>query len=312
MSKVLVTGGAGFIGSHLVERLVGLGHDVTVLDNLSTGDMGNLEPFQSEITLIRGDLRDPDAVNEAVAGKDTVFHTAANASVNLSIEDPVMSCNQNVVATVGLLKASSDAGVRRLVFSSSTSVYGYATNLPVTDAHPLQPASPYALDKVCCEQYCRLWSELHGLDTVALRYFNVYGPRQNPVGVHPGGVTIVINQLRDEGRSEVLGDGKQTRDMIFVGDIVQANVCAMEMPGTLNGRAFNICTGTSILVADMHRKIAELMDLPARIEGIPMPKGNIIDSAGDPGPAKSGLGFEAATSLEEGLRKTIEWSNRQA
>ena len=150
MSKVLVTGGAGFIGSHLVERLVGLGHDVTVLDNLSTGDMGNLEPFQSEITLIRGDLRDPDAVNEAVAGKDTVFHTAANASVSLSIEDPVMRCNQNVVATVGLLTASSDAGVRRLVFSSSTSVYGYATNLPVTDAHPLQPASPYALDKVCC------------------------------------------------------------------------------------------------------------------------------------------------------------------
>ncbi|NQT91812.1 MAG: NAD-dependent epimerase/dehydratase family protein [Lentisphaerae bacterium] len=312
MSNVLVTGGAGFIGSHLVERLVSIGHDVTVLDNLSTGDLSNLEAVQSAITLIRGDLLDPAVVREAVAGKEFICHTAANASVNLSIEDPVMSCNRNVVATIGLLKASSDAGVRRLVFSSSTSVYGYAENLPVTEAHPLQPASPYALDKVCCEAYCRLWSKLYGLDTVCLRYFSVYGPRQNPIGVHPGGVTIVINQLRNEGESQVLAEGQQTRDMIYVGDVVQANICAMDMPGELNGKAYNICTGTSIVVADMHRKTAELMGVPARIAGIPMPEGNVIDSSGDPGPAQTGLGFEAETSLEQGLQQTIDWSNERA
>ncbi len=309
MSEVLVTGGAGFIGSHLVEGLVGLGHKVTVLDNLSIGNPQNLAAVRSAITLMEGDVLDPDTVRAAVAGKDFVFHTSANASVNRSIEDPVMSCRQNVIATIGLLKASADAGVKRLIFSSSTSVYGYAKNLPVTDQHPLQPASPYALDKVCCEQYCRLWSTLYGLDTVCLRYFNVYGPRQNPVGVHPGGVTIVINQLRKEGRSQVLADGRQTRDMIYVGDIVQANICAMRMTGKFDGKAFNICTGRSVVVADMHRKIAELIGVPPKIEGIPMPEGNIIDSAGDPGPARTGLGFEAATSLEEGLRRTIEWTS---
>ncbi len=312
MSEVLVSGGAGFIGSHLVERLVGLGHNVTVIDNLSTGNMANLADVEARITFVEGDLLDPDMVAKVVAGKAYVFHTAANASVNLSIEDPVMSCNQNVVATIGLLKASSDAQVKRFIFSSSTSVYGYTDVLPVTDKHPLHPASPYALDKVCCEKYCRLWSTLYGLDTACLRYFNVYGPRQNPVGVHPGGVTIVINQLREEGRSQVLGDGQQTRDMIYVGDIVESNICAMQAPGPLNGKPFNICTGTSVVVADMHKKVAELMGLPPQIEGIPMPEGNIIDSSGDPEPAKAELGFEAKISLAEGLQLTIDWTQQQA
>lgn len=311
MGEALVSGGAGFIGSHLVERLVELGHNVTVLDNLSTGDMANLASVQSAITFVKGDLLDQNVVAQTVAGKEYVFHTAANASVNLSIEDPVMSCDQNVIATIGLLKASSDANVKRFIFSSSTSVYGYTADLPVTDKHPLHPASPYALDKVCCEKYCRLWSALYGLDTVCLRYFNVYGPRQNPIGVHPGGVTIVINQLREDGCSQVLGDGQQTRDMIYVGDIVESNICAMQATGKLNGKPFNICTGTTVVVADMHKQVAELMGLPPKIEGIPMPEGNIIDSAGDPKPAKAELGFEARISLTEGLQMTIDWSNSQ-
>ncbi|MDA0989550.1 MAG: NAD-dependent epimerase/dehydratase family protein, partial [Verrucomicrobia bacterium] len=236
------------------------------------------------------------------------FHTAACASVNLSIENPVMSCQQNVLATVGLLKAAADAGAKRLIFSSSASVYGYADNLPVTETHPLLPASPYAQDKVTCEHYCRLWSKLFGLDTVALRYFNVYGPRQNPIGVHPGGVTIVINQIRDTGKSQVLGDGQQTRDMIYVGDIVKANLCAMNATDNLNGTAYNICTGSSIVVADMHARIGDLMGLPSARESIPMPEGNIIDSLGDPTLAKSGLGFEPVYTLDEGLEATIKWS----
>ena len=309
MSKVLVTGGAGFIGSHLVEKLVARDHEVVVIDNFSTGEADNLEAVRDRITLVEGDLLDAAAVAKAVAGVACVFHTAACASVNLSIEDPAMSCRQNVLTTVGLLKAALDAGAKRFVFSSSASVYGYAENLPVTEAHPLLPASPYAQDKVNCENYCRLFAKLFKLDTAVLRYFNVYGPRQNPVGVHPGGVTIVINQLRDTGRSQVLGDGRQTRDMIYVGDVVNANLCAMNAEDPLNGTAFNICTGASIVVADMHAKIGELMGLESERESIPMPEGNIIESLGDPALAKKGLGFEAATTLEEGLKATIEWSD---
>ena len=308
MSKALVTGGAGFIGSNLAEKLVGLGHEVTVVDVLSTGDMKNLESVNSQIKFIKGDLLDPSVVAEAVAGNEFVFHLAANSSVNKSLENPVWSCQQNVLTTVGLLKAAADAGVKRFVFSSSTSVYGYAKDLPVTESHALQPASPYAQDKVNCENYIRLFTTLYDLDGVCLRYFNVYGPRQNADDPHPGGVTIVINQIREGGSSQVLGDGRQTRDMIYVGDIVDANIAAMNATNRVNGAAFNICTGTSIHITDMHEKISELMGLESVRESIPLPEGNIIESVGDPSFAASQLGFTARVPLEEGLKQTIAWS----
>lgn len=309
MSRTLVTGGAGFIGSHVAENLVNLGHDVTILDAMSTGNMENLEAIQSQIDFIDGDLLEPSAVEKAVAGKDYIFHLAANSSVNRSLENPAWSCRQNVLATVELIKAAVDEGVKRIIFSSSTSVYGYAKDLPVTESHPLQPASPYAQDKVNCENYLRLFTGLYDLDAVALRYFNVYGPRQNPDDPHPGGVTIVINQIRETGSSQVLGDGRQTRDMIYVGDIVAANVAAMNEANRFNGAAFNICTGNSILVTEMHEKISELMGLESVRESVPLPEGNIIDSVGDPSFSTSKLNFTAQVSLEDGLRKTIEWSN---
>ncbi len=309
MSRTLVTGGAGFIGSHVAEKLVNLGHDVTILDAMSTGNMENLETIQSQIDFIDGDLLEPSAVEKAVAGKDYIFHLAANSSVNRSLENPAWSCRQNVLATVELIKAAVDEGVKRIIFSSSTSVYGYAKDLPVTESHPLQPASPYAQDKVNCENYLRLFTGLYDLDAVALRYFNVYGPRQNPDDPHPGGVTIVINQIRETGSSQVLGDGRQTRDMIYVGDIVAANVAAMNEANLFNGAAFNICTGNSILVTEMHEKISELMGLESVRESVPLPEGNIIDSVGDPSFSTSKLNFTAQVSLEDGLRKTIEWSN---
>lgn len=312
MSRALVTGGSGFIGSHLVDRLVAEGHEVTVIDDFKTGSMAHLEGVKSQITIIKADLLEKEALAKAVAGQDYVFHLAALASVNISIENPLISCRQNVLATVGLLKAAADAGVKRLIFSSSASVYGFAEELPVKETHPLLPASPYAQDKVNCENYCRLWSRLYGVDTAMLRYFNVYGPRQNPVGVHPGGVTIVINQIRESGKSQVLGDGRQTRDMIYVGDVVKANMCAIRSTEMLNGAAYNICTGSSIVVAEMHETISELMGMESERESIPMPEGNVIDSMGDATLAKAGLGFEAQVTLEEGLKKTIEWSTEHA
>lgn len=312
MSKALVTGGAGFIGSHVAERLVNLGHEVTVVDALSTGDMKNLESIRSQIQFVEGDLLDASVVEETVPGNDFVFHLAANSSVNKSLENPVWSCQQNVLTTIGLLKAAADAGVKRLIFSSSTSVYGYAKDLPVTESHPLQPASPYAQDKVNCENYIRLFTSLYDLDGVCLRYFNVYGPRQNADDPHPGGVTIVVNQIRKGGSSQVLGDGRQTRDMIYVGDIVSANMAAMDADTRCNGAAFNICTGSSVYIDEMHQRISELMGCESVRESIPLPDGNIIDSVGDPSFAAARLGFTAQVPLEEGLRTTIDWCNDNA
>jgi len=308
MSKALVTGGAGFIGSHIVEKLVDLGHDVTVLDDLSTGNPANLDDVQDEVTIIEGDMLDTAVAEKAVTGNDYVFHTAAIASVNLSVEDPQWSFQHNVVATIGLLNASRRAGIKRFIFSSSSATYGFAETLPVTESHPPNPASPYALDKVTAEQYLRLYAGLYDVDSVALRYFNVYGPRQNADAPHPGGVTIVISQIRDSGSSQVLGDGRQTRDMIYIGDVVDANIAAMNVPSRLNGVGINICTGRSILITEMHEKISELMGSESVRESVACPDGNIIDSAGDPSLAKKTIGYEAQTPLEDGLRKTIDWS----
>jgi len=308
MSRALVTGGAGFIGSHILEALVSLGHDVTVLDDLSTGNPAHVEAVQDKITFIEGDLLDDAAVEKAVDGIDYVFHTAACASVNRSIADPQWSFQQNVVATVGLLNACRRVGIKRFIFSSSSAIYGFAETLPVTESHPPNPASPYAMDKVAVEQYLRLYAGLYDLESVALRYFNVYGPRQNADDPHPGGVTIVINQIRDSGSSQVLGDGRQTRDMVYIEDVVAANIAAMNATSRLSGAGVNVCTGRSVVITEMHEKISELMGLESVRESVTCPDGNIVDSAGDPSLAKEKIGFEAQVSLEEGLRKTIAWS----
>ena len=308
MSRALVTGGAGFIGSHLVEKLVDRGHTVTVIDELSTGNRKNLESVMDRIQFLQGDIRDLALLEKATADSEYIFHLAANSSVNRSIEDPVWSAEQNVMATIGLLKLAAKHKVRRVIFSSSAAVYGYAKKLPVKESYPLNPASPYALDKVTGENYMRLFSQLYDIDTVSLRYFNVFGPRQNADLPHPGGVTIVINQIREKGCSQLLGDGKQTRDMIYVENVVKANLLAMEKESPLGGAAYNICTGKSILIAEMHEKISEMMGVSSEREYLPLPEGNIIYSCGDPSLAKSELGFEAKIGLEEGLKKTIEWS----
>ncbi|MDO9463933.1 MAG: NAD-dependent epimerase/dehydratase family protein [bacterium] len=309
MARVLVTGGGGFIGSHLTEKLVELGHEVTVIDNLSHGNLENLESVAKKINLLNEDILNPDVLQKVTGGKEYIFHLAANTSINKSLEKPSWSAELNIMTTIRLLETAVRHKVRRVIFSSSASVYGYAKILPVKETMPVAPASPYALEKVTGENYMRLFAELYDIDTVSLRYFNVFGPRQNPDLPHPGGVTIVINQIRKTGSSQLQGDGMQTRDMIYVGNIVNANILAMEKQSDSKGVAYNICTGKSISIAELHNKISKFMKTDSSREYLPLPEGNIIDSKGDPALAKAELGFEAEIDLDEGLKRTIEWSN---
>ncbi|MFH1905131.1 MAG: NAD-dependent epimerase/dehydratase family protein [bacterium] len=309
MARVLVTGGGGFIGSHLTEKLVGLGHEVTVVDNVSHGNLENLESVAKEIILMKGDMLNSEVLEKAVQGKKYVFHTAANTNIDKSINMPAWSAEQNIVATVKLLETAVKYNIKRVIFSSSASVYGDVKTLPVKEGMSLSPMSAYALEKVTGENYMRLFAELYDINTVSLRYFNVFGPRQNPDLPHPGGVTIVINQIRKTGSSQLQGNGKQTRDMIYVGNVVNANILAMEKQSDAKGAAYNICTGRSISIAELHDKISRLMGIDSSREYLPFGKGNIIHSKGDPALAKTELGFEAEVDLDEGLKRTIEWSN---
>ena len=311
MSRVLVTGGAGFIGSHLVEKLVELGHNVTVIDQLSSGNIKNIESVMRKINFVEGDVLDLKLLEKAAGGSEYIFHLAAQTSINRSLEDPYWSAERNIMATIGLLKIAAKNKARRVIFSSTAAVYGYCKKLPVKESYLLNPASPYALEKITGENYMRLFSQLYDIDTVSLRYFNVFGPRQNADLPHPGGVTIVINQIRKSDSSQLMGDGKQTRDMIYVGDIVDANVIAMEKSSPLKGAAYNVATGKSIAIAQLHEKISKIMGVGSNREYIPFPEGNIIHSQGDPSLAKQELGFEAEVDLDEGLRRTIEWSINQ-
>ena len=308
MANVLVTGGAGFIGSHLTERLAADGQDVTVLDSLSHGGLENIKSVMDEVDLVEGDMLDKEVLEKAVKGKEYIFHLAANTSVNISLEKPSWSSTQNIVATIGLLEAAVRHNVKRVIFSSTAAIYGYCDELPIKETALLTPASPYGLEKVVGENYMRLFAKLHDIDTVSLRYFNVFGPRQNADLPHPGGVTIVIDQIRERQCSQLFGDGKQTRDMVYVGNVVSANALAMKRASKFDGAAYNISTGKSVVVADMHDKISELMGVKSTREYLPLPEGNIIHSLGDNALAREDLGFEVEVDLEEGIRKTIEWS----
>ena len=310
MAKVLVTGGAGFIGSHLTEKLVEKGHNVAVIDNVSHGTLENIKSVMRKVDLIKGDILNQEVLEKAVKGKEYIFHVAANTSVNISIQKPHWSATQNIMATVRLLELAVKHNVKRVIFSSTAAVYGYCDDLPVKETAPLIPASPYGLEKVVGENYMKLFAKLYEIDTASLRYFNVFGPRQNADLPHPGGVTIVINQIRQNGCSQVLGDGNQTRDMIYVENIVNANLLAMEKDRSLNGAAYNISTGKSVVISDMHDKISQLMNTKSTREYLPLPEGNIIHSTGDNSLAKRELGFKVETGFEEGLMRTIEWSNK--
>jgi nucleoside-diphosphate-sugar epimerase len=307
--NALVTGGAGFIGSHLVERLLGEGWRVRVLDNLSTGSRGVPRSDPGQLTLLQGDIRDQDTCQQACRGVDSVFHLAAVASVASSRDSPALSQAVNLSGTLNLLTAARDQDVRRFVFSSSASVYGNADTVPTDEEQPLRPRSPYATEKACGEFYCRNFREIWGLETVILRYFNVFGPRQSAragdAAVIPG---LVQAALAGEA-PVVYGDGRQTRDFVYVGDIVAANKRAALADGAA-GQTFNIAGGEAVSVLDL---LAELRRLTgARLNPVfqTARAGEVRHSCADISRARRMLGYRPEVSFAQGLWLTVEAAMR--
>jgi nucleoside-diphosphate-sugar epimerase len=302
--KVLVTGGAGFIGSHIVRRLMDLDHEVVVLDNFSTGRRSNLEAIASEIHIHEGDVGYLEQVEQAVAGCDAVFHQAALPSVPRSIADPLGSHQANATGTLNVLVAARDAGARRVVMASSSSVYGSVPDLPKRESMPALPLSPYAVSKLAAENYCRSWFDLYGLETVALRYFNVFGPRQDPLSAYAAVVPRFIAAYKAGEPPVIFGDGKQSRDFTYVDNVVDANLGALDSPAA-PGRVYNIACNDSVTLNELAEDLRELMGAGTRpVHAAPRP-GEVRHSLASIDAAREDLGYQPKVALREGLRRTI-------
>ncbi len=303
--RVLVTGGAGFIGSHLVDALVGDGHDVVVLDDLETGFRENVHPG-ARLTI--GSVADPDAVHDAMAGCALVFHQAAHKAVLRSVEHPLPTDTVNTHGTLTVLEAARDLGVRRIVHASSSSVYGGAAPLPTPEDAPLRPRSPYAVSKLAAEEYCRVFAELYGLETVALRYFNVYGPRQRPDATYAAVIPLFTDALLNGRAPVVHGDGLQSRDFTYVSDVVDANRAAARAPAdSCSGRVYNVAAGNEWTLLDILRVLGDLLETRPEPQFTDPRAGDVRHSRADAAAAARDLGFRATITLDEGLRRTVDW-----
>jgi UDP-N-acetylglucosamine/UDP-N-acetyl-alpha-D-glucosaminouronate 4-epimerase len=303
--RVLVTGGAGFIGSNLADRLLREGAEVRVFDNLSTGFRDNV-PADAE--LFEGDIRDEAAVRAAVSGVDVVFHQAAHRAVLQSVQDPLSTDLANTHGTLLVLKAAQDAGVRRVVAASSSSVYGGAKELPTPESAPLVPRSPYAVSKLAGETYCRVWSELFGLETVALRYFNVYGPRQRPDSAYAAVIPLFTHALHTGTRPTVHGDGLQSRSFAYIDDVVDANLAATTAPAeSCSGKAYNIAGRTSLTLLELLDELGTILGVAVDPEHTHPRAGDVRHSSADLTAAASDLGWHPKVDLPEGLRRTVNW-----
>jgi UDP-glucose 4-epimerase len=306
-NKALVTGGAGFIGSHLVEALVSEKCEVTVVDNLSSGHLANLEAFKEMVTFYQGDIRQMDILDKAAAGCDVIFHLAAMVSVPQTVDLPVESARINDIGTLNVFEAARCQKVRRLVFSSSCAVYGDDPVLPKTEDMNPRPTSPYAVQKLAAEHYARVYDELYGLEAVCLRYFNVFGPRQDPSSPYSGVISIFMTRAALNKAPVIFGDGHQTRDFVYVKDVVNANLLAAAM-NKPRGSIFNIGTGNQVSINRLWELIAALggrQNLKPEYE--PARAGDIAHSYAAMDFTKTSLKFNPAFSMEQGLEKTFEW-----
>ena len=305
MAQYLVTGGAGFIGSHLAEELVRRGERVRVADSLITGKRQNLSHLP-EVEFIEGDLADADVARRAVEGMDYVLHQAAIPSVPRSVQDPITSNRANIDAALNVLVAARDAGVRRVVYAGSSSAYGDTPTLPKVETMPTAPLSPYALQKLVAEQYCQMFTKLYGLETVTIRYFNVFGPRQDPSSPYSGVISLFISALAEGRQPTIYGDGGQTRDFTYVANVVDGVLRACHA-SEASGEVINVATGGRISLNELFQTLRSLTG--AKVEPIYQETraGDVRDSQADIGKARRLLGYEPSVGLADGLQKTFEW-----
>ena len=303
MTNYLVTGGAGFIGSHISEELLRRGHRVRVVDSLVTGYQRNL---RQGVEFEQGDLADPAVARAAVAGMDYVIHQAAIPSVPRSVEKPEESHRANIDGTLQVLLASRDAGIKRVVFAGSSSVYGDTEVLPKTEGMPTNPLSPYALQKLMGEMYLQMFTRLYGLETVTTRYFNVFGPRQDPGSPYSGVISLFIKALSDGTRPVIYGDGEQTRDFTYVANVVDGVLRAAETPGVA-GQVFNLATHGRISLNQLLATLKKIFGSDVEPIYKDARQGDVRDSQADISKAARLLGYQPIVGLEDGLRKTVDW-----
>ena len=306
-AEVLVTGGAGFIGSNLVRRLAGQGARVRVFDDLSTGRLENIAGLEAAVEFVRGDLRDAAAVRAAARGVRHVFHVGALASVQASVDDPATTHEINVTGTLNVLLAAREAGVERVVFSSSASIYGDGPEMPKREDMLPAPLSGYALSKLAGEHYGRVFCGLYGLKFFALRYFNVFGPRQDPASHYAAVIPLFMRAYAAGRQPTIYGDGGQTRDFTFVEDVVSANLACLAAPESAAGGVYNVAYGDRVSVNDLARQIAALAGQPFAPAYAPPRPGDVRESQADSARARRVLGWKPEHAFAEGLRATYDW-----
>ena len=305
--KVVVTGGAGFIGSHIVDKLIELGAEVTVIDDLSEGKLDNLSQVKGKIKFVKGSILDLNLLEKEFKGSDFVSHQAAKRSVPESVENPDPYNEINVVGHLRVLQAAKESGVKRLVFASSSAVYGDTGKFPQEETDYPKPISPYAITKLTGEHYCSMFSELYGMECVSLRYFNVFGPRQDPNTQYASVIPKFILSVLKKKQPTIYWDGEQTRDFVYVENVANANVLALTSKNKVGGEVMNICSGKGTKVNEILKQINGGLktDIKAKFE--PRRPGDVKDTKGSLEKAKKLIGFDAGISFEQGLKKTIEW-----
>ena len=309
--NILVTGGAGFIGSHIADRLLQRGHQVTVLDDLSTGREENIAHLQDKVRFIKGSITDLSLLRDVMRGMGVVFHQAALGSVPRSVEDPVTTHEVNITGTFNVLLTARDAGVKRVVYAASSSAYGDTLTLPKVESMLPNPLSPYAVSKLVGEYYCQVFTRVYGLDTVSLRYFNVFGPRQNPDSQYAAVIPRFITAALKGQPLTVFGDGEQSRDFTYIDNVVQANLLAMQSPSAV-GKVYNVACGGRYSLNELIRELEGILGRRLDVQYLPPRVGDVKHSEASIEMAKQDFGYEVLVSFREGLRRTVGWYEERA